>query len=349
MKTLVLVGEEHSPTLRKEIATGAVPRKESLELARVLGTEVLGFRDVARAAEPAVAAMGSRSPTWGLAVLAALRRDRYEAVYLTGEDIGLPLAFLLRGLRELRRITVVVHNGGALSRRIPLRHLGARAWNQLICLNREQRRILVDDLHCGSDRVHRLAQWVDTDFFAPDTSTSRQGKDYVFGCGREKRDYRTFQRAAARVPHPCWVVASGWTSRPGFRPSSDIEATDNVRVDRGNLSYRQLRDAYDGARFVVVPVEAVKYAAGVSTICEAMAMGKAVIATASPGIAEYLEDQVTGLVVPPGDAEAMAKAIDLLWQDPDRCEKIGRHNRQRAETACSLDGYVAAVAQLMSE
>ena len=110
-----------------------------------------------------------------------------------------------------------------------------------------------------------------------------------------------------------------------------------------------LRAAYAAARFVVVSVEAVGYAAGVSTICEAMAMGKAIVATASPGIAEYLEDQVTGLVVPPGDAESLARAIEELWRSPVRCEQMGRHNRRRAETVYSLDRYTSTVARLMLE
>ena len=349
MKSLVLVGKVLSPTLRSEIASGVVPRIESLELARTLEADVLDYRDVSQATEPAVVAARIRSPAWGLAVMAALRRDGFEAVYLTGEDIGIPLAFCLRASRCRRRITAVVHNAGALSRRVPFRLLGQGAWDNLICLDAEQRRILVDELRLGPASVYRLAQWVDTEFFAEGQATSARAEGYVFCCGREKRDYRTFREAAATIPHPCWVVASGWSSQPGFRASSGIEATENVRVDRGGLSFSELRDAYDGARFVVVPIEAVDYAAGVTTICEAMAMGKAIIATASPGIAEYVEDEVTGLVVPPGDSQSMARAIDKLWRSPGRCKEMGRHNRRTAETAYSLDRYVSTVARLMSE
>ncbi len=349
MKTLVLVGKVHSPTLSSDITSGAVPRNVSLELARVLGAEVLGYRDVAKATEPTVLAARTRSPAWGLAVLAALRRDRYDAVFATGEDIGIPLAFLLKALRVRRRLTVVVHNGGALSRRASFRLLGREDWRHLICLSDEQRRVLVEQLGDDTGLIHRLDKWVDTDFFDPGRSTAEEGEGYVFSCGREKRDYGTLQRAAAKVPYPLWVVASGWSPQPGFRPFEGVVPTANVRVDRATLSYRQLRDAYAGARFVVVSVQAVDYAAGVSTVFEALAMGKAVIATASPGIAEFVEDQVNGLVVPTGDADSMAKAIDELWTHPDRCEQMGRHNRRQAETVYSFDQYVSTVARLMAE
>ena len=349
MKRYVLVGKVQSPDLSSDIASGAVPRVVSQELARILGAEVLDYRDVAKATEPAVLAARIRSPAWGLAALAALHRDRYEAVFATGEDIAIPLAFLLKALRVRRRLTVVVHNAGALSRRASFPLLGRKAWHHLICLSDEQRRVLVEQLGDDNELIHRLDKWVDTDFFDPGKSSVEEGKGYVFSCGREKRDYGTLQRAAAKVPYPFWVVASGWSPQPGFRAFEGVVPTANVRADRATLSYRQLRDAYAGARFVVVSVEPVDYAAGVSTVFEALAMGKAVIATASPGIAEFVEDQVNGLVVPPGDADALARAIESLWTSPDRCEEMGRHNRRQAETVYSFDRFVSTVAQLMSD
>jgi glycosyltransferase involved in cell wall biosynthesis len=348
MKTIVLVGKVLSPTLKSDIASGAVPRVVSLELARILGAEVLDYRDVAKATEPAVLAARIRSPAWGLAVLAAVRRDRYQAVFATGEDVAIPLAFVLKGLRVRRRLTVVVHNGGALSRRASFPLLGRDAWSDLICLSDEQQRILVEQLGDDSGLIHRLDKWVDTDFFDPGRADAEDGQGYVFSCGREKRDYGTLQRAAEKVPYPFWVVASGWWPQRGFRPFEGLIPTANMRVDQGTLSFSQLRAAYAGARFVVVSLEAVGYAAGVSTIFEALAMGKAVVATASPGIAEFVEDQVNGLVVPTGDADSLAAAIDELWNDPARCEDMGRRNRRLAEEAFSFDGHVSAVVDLIT-
>jgi glycosyltransferase involved in cell wall biosynthesis len=77
-----------------------------------------------------------------------------------------------------------------------------------------------------------------------------------------------------------------------------------------------------------------------------MAMGKAVVATASPGVADYVKDGVTGRVVPVGDSEAMRRAIAELWEDPARCAAIGRHNRRYAEEVLSMDSYARRVAGL---
>ena len=56
---------------------------------------------------------------------------------------------------------------------------------------------------------------------------------------------------------------------------------------------------------------------------EAMACGTAVIATTAGAFPEFIEDGRTGVLVPPGDARALASAIKSLLRDPDRCRAMG--------------------------
>ena len=116
-------------------------------------------------------------------------------------------------------------------------------------------------------------------------------------------------------------------------------------IERG-LTFPALRDAYARARFAVFPLEHVDYAAGVTGMCEAMAMGKAIIASASPGVSEYIRHGVSGLVVPVGDVRAMREAIVRLWEDPALAEQMGQRNRKWAETEMSATHYARRVAAL---
>ena len=56
---------------------------------------------------------------------------------------------------------------------------------------------------------------------------------------------------------------------------------------------------------------------------EAMACGTAVIATTAGAFPEFIEDGRTGVLVPPGDPDALAAAIKSLLQDPARCAEMG--------------------------
>ncbi len=66
-------------------------------------------------------------------------------------------------------------------------------------------------------------------------------------------------------------------------------------------------------------------------IIEAMAAEKPVVATDIGGIPEVVDDGETGLLVPPGDPEALSKAITTLLQDPSRAKTMGEKGRTRVK------------------
>jgi glycosyltransferase involved in cell wall biosynthesis len=65
-------------------------------------------------------------------------------------------------------------------------------------------------------------------------------------------------------------------------------------------------------------------------IIEGMAEQKPVVATNGGGVPEIVEDGVTGLLVPMGDAVAMANAIDFLLRNPLIAKEMGARGRERA-------------------
>lgn len=77
-----------------------------------------------------------------------------------------------------------------------------------------------------------------------------------------------------------------------------------------------------------------------TSILDAMACGKAVVATAAGGIPEVVVDEVTGVLVPPRDDAAMAEAIVRLLRDPNLRARLGAAGRRRVEEAFSADRMV---------
>lgn len=64
-------------------------------------------------------------------------------------------------------------------------------------------------------------------------------------------------------------------------------------------------------------------------VIEAMAYAVPPIVTDSGGSPELIEDRISGLVVPSGDARAIAKAIEFLLENPDARRQIGKNARMR--------------------
>ena len=77
------------------------------------------------------------------------------------------------------------------------------------------------------------------------------------------------------------------------------------------------------------------------SLLEAAACGRACLTTDVPGCRDLIRDGIEGLVVPPGDAPALAKALISLWQDPGLVAAMGTAARQRIETGGYTETAVA--------
>jgi glycosyltransferase involved in cell wall biosynthesis len=78
-----------------------------------------------------------------------------------------------------------------------------------------------------------------------------------------------------------------------------------------------------------------------NAILEAMATGLPIVATRIGGIVDLLEDGRTGLLVPPGDAEALAMALGRILCDANFRAGLGSRARTRAVRDFSLSGSIA--------
>jgi glycosyltransferase involved in cell wall biosynthesis len=341
----VLLAKAPDPALLGRIEEGREPRVEYVELARRLGAEIIDFHSAAGATRLGVRTACARGGAlWGLAWLGYLRHGEFDHLYLTGEDIALRLGMLLRVARRRERITAVFHQIDTPKRRALLRGLGHSVFAHVIVLSAAQRRVLIDDLGFPAEKVVLLHNWIDHRFYAPRPAGPG---DHVLAVGMESRDYPTLQAAAVGLPFRLRVVASGWSPGAGFSAAGGIASVGNVTVGSG-YDTSALRDLYAAARFVVLPLKRVTYAAGVTAALEAMAMAKAIVTTDSPGLADYIHDRRNALVVAAGDVAAMRAALLEAWEHPELTTALGAEGRRMIEAGLNTDDYVDRVAALLN-
>ena len=85
------------------------------------------------------------------------------------------------------------------------------------------------------------------------------------------------------------------------------------------------------------------------SLMEAAACGVPVVATAVGGVRELVEDGVTGVLVPAGDASALAKTLEQFIGNPQLRARFGQAARQRAEAKFSVARQVDQLLALWSE
>jgi glycosyltransferase involved in cell wall biosynthesis len=75
---------------------------------------------------------------------------------------------------------------------------------------------------------------------------------------------------------------------------------------------------------------------------EAMAYGRPVVASAVGGLVDAVEDEISGLLVPPGDAGALRAAIERLLGDPELRRRLGAAAREDARERWSWEAATQA-------
>jgi mannosyltransferase len=82
------------------------------------------------------------------------------------------------------------------------------------------------------------------------------------------------------------------------------------------------------------------------TLIEAMAAGAALVASRAGAAELVVEDGITGVLVPPGDADALVAALEPLMCDPDACGAMGARGRERVLTHFSLEAEAGRIAEV---
>jgi len=162
---------------------------------------------------------------------------------------------------------------------------------------------------------------------------------------RGKKGHRFLLEAAARLrqeyPGLKVIVVGDGPGRDGlWREAKALELERTVSF----LGFRQDIPRIL-ATFDVFVFPSLEEALG-AAILEAMAAGKAVVASRVGGIPEAVVDRETGLLVPPADSGALAEAVRKLLQDPDLRRRMGEQGRLRVEEQFSLNRMLDRTAAL---
>lgn len=351
---------------------GSGPRKDYLELRRRLDATVIDYASVARSRFARLLAK-----TCGVAVaqawLAFRHRHQHRAILTDGEHIGIPLALLLKLARARTPHVTIGHRLTAAKKRVFFRRLRVHSHIARIALHsRSQYELAVDQLGIPAERLAFVPYQVDTRFWCPQPVAEER---LICSAGLEFRDYPTLIQAVEGLDVRVVIgAASHWSKR---RNTADGTARPST-VEVSSFDYLALRDLYARSALVVVPLDDIDFQAGVTTILEAMAMGKAVIVTHSLGQTDVVEDRRTitrgavprtrpasllrhfaemagmqldpsGFYVPPGDAAALRRAIAYLLEHPEERARLGAAGRRTVERLMTVDHFAERMRELVDQ
>ena len=206
---------------------------------------------------------------------------------------------------------------------------------------------------CGLDKSRCVWAWngIDISRFSGDRNYERVEGDrfMVLAAGRlhPMKGFDVLIRAIAELKNDnigVWIAGEGAKEGELRRLVAELGLGDRVEL----LGHQEdMRRLYDGVACFVLP--SVSHESFGIVLAEAMASGLPVITSDFGPLPEINLDEETGLVVPVGDAKALALAIKMIMDDPMLARRFGQAGRRRAEQCYSADKMVNLMLVLYQE
>ncbi len=173
-----------------------------------------------------------------------------------------------------------------------------------------------------------------------------EGAPLLLALGRlhPNKGFDVLIRALARVPDAhLWLAGEG----PEERALRDLAAASGVGARVRFLGWqREVAPLYRAADLYACASRVEPLG---NVVLEAWAHGLPVVAAAAAGPAELIADGASGVLVPAGDADALADAIRRLLGDADLCRRLADGGRRAHAAGFTREAVVAAYAAFFGE
>lgn len=205
-------------------------------------------------------------------------------------------------------------------------------------------------------RLHTVYHGVDLTRFKPGSRTL-EGPPTILAVGRlvEKKDLPCLVEACSLlrdqgVPYRCRIVGYG-PDEARVRALIEKRGLDDLVAVEGPLPQELLSCLYQRVDLVALPAKILTSGDrdGLpNVLVEAMACGLPVVSTPVSAIPELVEDGNNGLLVPPGQPQALAAALKRLLLDPSLRSRLGKNARLKVEQEFDAEQGLDRLAQLFS-
>ncbi len=356
-RVLLLIPSNIEPDTKRETELGHRPQPDFYALQNRLQADIRDYSSITGQGVPLVVrAVAHISRAAALAVLGYALRGDYDIIFSNGENVGIPLACLLRlfgGTGSRPGHVMIAHRPSAPKKRRLLLFANSRI-DEVIVYSDFQYSYLERTIGVATDSLHLIPFHADENFFkiraqesCPPTilpGSSPNTCRLICSAGMEWRDYPTLIEAVRSQNVELRIGAfSPWSRSKNILNRGDIPP--NVSIHQ--YSYSELRDLYESCSLVVVPILQTDFQAGITGIIEAMSMGKPVIITQTIGLPDILQNDRNSILVPAGNVEDMRRAILDLLNNPAKAARLGKQARKDVEESLTLNNWVERIANIV--
>jgi glycosyltransferase involved in cell wall biosynthesis len=288
-----------------------------------------------------------------------LQESQYDLVY-SGNELSTSLLALLRSVGIFKKPIVII-----MHRSFPRNLLGKlfveffiKRHDLFLCLSNRIMEQLRDDFCISQEKLKVLPWGVDLSFYQIKEvnnfdETKADNAGFIVSAGKTGRDYNTLVKAFKEINYPLRIYGAGESAPTIPDLPSKILVHNKHSKDQNFLSFEELLREYEKAYAVAIPLNIPLERAdtitliGITSLGDAMAMGKAVVMTRNRQIDIDIEKEGIGIWVEPGDVQGWQQAISYLLEHPRETQKMGKQGRRLCENKYNLEAFSSSLAKFL--
>jgi glycosyltransferase involved in cell wall biosynthesis len=229
----------------------------------------------------------------------------------------------------------------------------SRGVDRYLAVSREIAVELIDRLGWPAEKIEVVYNAVDVDRFAVDAPPGLRvelgasgARPLILTAARldAQKGHRTLFEAIRHLPDAVFALAGEGPERTMLEElAARLGIADRVRFLGRREDVPQLLAACD-----VFTLPSLSEGSSLALL-EAMAAGRPIVSSAIGGTDELIDDGRSGLLVAPGDAEALAAALRRLIEDPGMRETLAGHARERVERDLTRQAMAERITGIYAE
>jgi glycosyltransferase involved in cell wall biosynthesis len=286
-------------------------------------------------------------------------RKHYDVLYAT-HTLGIEPIILLRALGVYRHPIVVWHHQPIVKAKNPLREALARIFyrgmDHMIFFSEK---LIEDSLlskKADKQRMSMVHWGADLEYYSPLLSSPRgdgtntpplvgdRGGLPFISTGKELRDYETLLQAFHETGLPLTLYVE--KKRQAYFES--LHPKENIEIHYGDRPIpHEIAQLVAQSKCVCICCQKSNYTVGLTTVVEALALGKPILCTRNPQMPMDIEAEGCGFWIEVGDVEGWKEKLRYIASHPEEAKAMGKRGRALAKKCYNAKQCGKEVAQII--
>ena len=283
-------------------------------------------------------------------------KENFDAIYATSFR-GLEIIIFLRAIGLYNKPLFIWHHTAVTISPNKLKNFVSRifykGFDQVFFFSTK---LIEISLHTGKldkNQVHLIHWGADLDFYDRLMSEVKETKDTFISTGKENRDFPTLVEAFKGSTSSIDLFVSKMNGNINYQKifGSISELPGNIHLNfvGGIIPYEMgLEVAKSSCVAICCSNPPYSYTVGLTTLVEALALGKPVLCSDNPFWEMDMAREGAGITIPYGDTEAWRKAIQYITENKEAAKEMGRKGRALAESTYNLETYTKEIADVLN-